>query len=52
VNAALADAGIKARLADMGASPLPLTPAGLAARIASDVEKWAKVVAAAGIKPN
>ena len=52
VNAGLADPGIKSRLAEVGATPLPFTPAGFGARIASDVAKWAKVVAAAGLKTD
>jgi tripartite-type tricarboxylate transporter receptor subunit TctC len=50
VNAGLADPGVKSRLAEVGATPLAFTPAEFGARIASDVAKWAKVVAAAGLK--
>ena len=52
IAAVLADPAIAARLAEVGATPLPFTPAELAVRIARDVDKWAKVIAAAGIKPE
>jgi tripartite-type tricarboxylate transporter receptor subunit TctC len=52
IGAGLADASVKSRLAEMGATPLRLTSAELGARIASDVEKWAKVVRLAGINPD
>jgi tripartite-type tricarboxylate transporter receptor subunit TctC len=52
INAGLADSGIMARLAGVGAVPLRSTPAELRARIAADVEKWAKVVRLAGITPD
>jgi tripartite-type tricarboxylate transporter receptor subunit TctC len=49
-NAALADPGIKARLSDMGATPLVGSPAEFAKLIADEIEKWGKVVKFAGIK--
>jgi len=52
VNAGLADAGLLSRFADVGAVAVRFTPAEATARIASDIEKWAKVVHAAGIKPE
>jgi tripartite-type tricarboxylate transporter receptor subunit TctC len=52
INAGLANPGIRARFADVGAVPVLFTPAQAAARIASDTEKWAKVVERAGIKPE
>ena len=52
INAGLADSGIMARFAGVGAVPLRSTPAELRARIAADVEKWAKVVRLAGIQPD
>jgi tripartite-type tricarboxylate transporter receptor subunit TctC len=52
INAGLASAGIKKRFAEVGAVPLHFTPAELKTRIAADVVKWAKVVKAAGIKPD
>jgi tripartite-type tricarboxylate transporter receptor subunit TctC len=52
INAGLADPGILARLAGVGAVPLRSTPAELRARIAADVEKWANVVRLGGIQPD
>jgi tripartite-type tricarboxylate transporter receptor subunit TctC len=52
VNAGLADAGLRGRFAEVGAVPLSWTPAEFAARIARDIDKWAKVVKAAGIQPD
>ncbi len=52
ISAGLADPGIKARLAEVGGSPLPLTPSGLRALIARDTAKWADVVKKAGIEPE
>jgi len=51
-NAALTDPGIKARIADMGATPFVGSPAEFAKLIAEEIEKWAKVVKFAGIKPE
>jgi tripartite-type tricarboxylate transporter receptor subunit TctC len=52
INAAIADAGMKARLAALGGEPLPGTPADFGKLIAEETEKWAKVVKAAGLKPD
>jgi len=50
VNAALADPKVKARLADLGGTPLPGSPAEFGKLIAEETEKWAKVIRAANIK--
>jgi tripartite-type tricarboxylate transporter receptor subunit TctC len=50
INAALADPAIKGRLADLGAEPLPMTPAGFGKFLAAETEKWGKVVKLASIK--
>jgi tripartite-type tricarboxylate transporter receptor subunit TctC len=50
INAGLADPTIKARLAEVGSEPMPLSPAGFGALVAAETEKWAKVVKAAGAK--
>jgi tripartite-type tricarboxylate transporter receptor subunit TctC len=50
INAALADPKMKARLADLGARPLPGSSADFGKFIAAETEKWAKVIRAANIK--
>jgi tripartite-type tricarboxylate transporter receptor subunit TctC len=50
INAGLADPKIKARLADLGGTTLALSPADFGKLIASETEKWGKVVRAANIK--
>jgi tripartite-type tricarboxylate transporter receptor subunit TctC len=50
VNAALVDAKMKARLADLGGTVLPGTPADFGKLIAEEVEKWGKVVKFSGLK--
>lgn len=53
VTAAVADPQIKARLLDLGSTVLAReTPADFGAFIATETEKWAKVVQFAGIKPE
>jgi tripartite-type tricarboxylate transporter receptor subunit TctC len=52
INAGLADPKIKARLADIAASPLPGSRADYSKLIADETEKWAKVIKSAGIKPE
>jgi tripartite-type tricarboxylate transporter receptor subunit TctC len=48
----LADPGITARLAALGSSAFPLSPAAFAKFIADETDKWAKVIKFAGIKPD
>ena len=52
INAALTDSKMKARFADLGGVPLPMTPAEFGKLIADETEKWAKVIRAANIKPE
>ena len=50
INAALADPKLKARLADLGGSVLPGSPADFGKLIADETEKWGKVIRALNIK--
>ena len=50
IAAALADPKITARFADLGGTPLALTPAEFGKLLADETEKWAKVIQAANIK--
>jgi tripartite-type tricarboxylate transporter receptor subunit TctC len=49
INAGLTDATIKARFADLGATPLPMSPAEFGKLMVDETEKWAKVIKSAGI---
>jgi tripartite-type tricarboxylate transporter receptor subunit TctC len=51
-NAALADPKIKARLAEFGGTMLAGSPADFGKFIATETEKWGKVVRFAGLKPE
>ena len=50
INAGLADAKLKARLADLGATPLGGSSAAFGKLIASETEKWSKIIRAANIR--
>jgi tripartite-type tricarboxylate transporter receptor subunit TctC len=52
MNSALAEADMKTRLNELGAVPMPTTPAELASFLAADTEKWGQVIRAADIKPE
>ena len=52
INAGLADPKVKARLAESGGTVLPGSPADYGKLIASETEKWGKVIRAANIKPD
>ena len=52
INAGLADPNMKTRLADLGGTVLPGTPADFGKLIAEETEKWGKVVRFTGIKAD
>ena len=52
INAVVAEPAMNARLADIGASVFTGSPADFATFIASETDKWAKVVRLAGIRPD
>jgi tripartite-type tricarboxylate transporter receptor subunit TctC len=52
INAAIADRKLKARLADLGSTPLTGSPADFSRLIADETEKWSRVIRTAGIKPE
>jgi tripartite-type tricarboxylate transporter receptor subunit TctC len=52
VNIALADPGMKARLAILGNDPVSMTSAEFGKLLADETEKWAKVIHTANLKPE
>ena len=52
INAALADAKFKARLADLDGTVLGGSPADFGKLLAEETEKWGKVIRAANIRPQ
>jgi len=52
LNAGLANARIKAKLAELGGTVIAGSPADFGHLIASEIEKWAKVIKFANIKPE
>ena len=52
INAALADPVLQARLADLGGTAIPASPAVFSRLIAAETAKWGKVVAFSGAKPD
>jgi hypothetical protein len=43
---------LKARFAELGGAPMPMTPKAFRDLVAAETGKWAKVVKFAGIRPQ
>jgi tripartite-type tricarboxylate transporter receptor subunit TctC len=52
VNACLSDPKLLAQLADLGSVPTSMSPADFSKLIANEIDKWAKVIKTADIKPE
>jgi tripartite-type tricarboxylate transporter receptor subunit TctC len=52
MNAAIAVPAVKARFEQLGVEPMPLTPDGFRKHIATEAEKWGKVIKAQNIRIN
>ena len=52
INVAMADPGMKAKLAAIGGETMPGSPADFGRLIVEETDKWGKVVRTAGIKPE
>jgi tripartite-type tricarboxylate transporter receptor subunit TctC len=52
INAGLGDPGMTARLAALGSSAFPVSPADFGKFVADETEKWATVIKSARIKPD
>ena len=52
INSGLADPTFKARLVELGSSPFTGPPSVFGEHLASETEKWGKVVRAANLKPE
>jgi tripartite-type tricarboxylate transporter receptor subunit TctC len=50
VAAAMVDPTMKAKMANLGAEPMPMGPAEFGKLVADDTQKWAKVIESANIK--
>jgi tripartite-type tricarboxylate transporter receptor subunit TctC len=52
INACLSDPKLLAQLADLGSIPISMSPADFGKLIADEIDKWAKVIKTANIKPE
>jgi tripartite-type tricarboxylate transporter receptor subunit TctC len=49
-NTVLKDPKLRARIAELGAEPMPMTPTEFGKLVQTETDKWAKVIKEAGIK--
>jgi tripartite-type tricarboxylate transporter receptor subunit TctC len=52
INAVITDPAMKAKFANLGAEPMPMTPVECQKFIAEQIDKWGKVVKFAAMKPE
>jgi tripartite-type tricarboxylate transporter receptor subunit TctC len=52
INAGLTDAKVRARLADLGCLVFPGSPADMTNYVATEIDKWGKVIRTANIRPE
>jgi tripartite-type tricarboxylate transporter receptor subunit TctC len=52
ITAGIADPQIKARFAEAGGAPMPMTPDQLGKFIVEETNKWARIIRTANIKPD
>ena len=52
INAGLADPGVKAKLAEVGGTPLRYSPGELGTLVASETKRWADLIKRVGIQPQ
>jgi tripartite-type tricarboxylate transporter receptor subunit TctC len=52
INSGLADPAMRSRLAELGATPLPGSPADFGRLLIEETDKWAKVVKLSGARPD
>jgi len=52
IDGALAEPALQSRFAELGAEPMPMTPADLGKFMVAETDKWAKVIKSANIKPE
>jgi tripartite-type tricarboxylate transporter receptor subunit TctC len=52
INASIAEPEMRARIAKLGATPMPGSPSDFGKFIAAETEKWSKVIRTANIKPE